>query len=189
MNISPEEAQRSLDAIQEIARKTRRALSSSGAYLFLIVWGAVWLIGFLGNQFLPPRQIGYLWLGLDTLGALLSWWIGARMGQHVRRASGGVSGRRLAGFWLLLFVYVIALLAVTWPLDVRQIAVVIVMVVMMGWLAMGMLLSLTSIHLTLAITALTLVAYFLLPAYFHLIMAFLGGGGMIAFGLYIRNRW
>ncbi|MCX7609333.1 MAG: hypothetical protein N2049_08975 [Anaerolineales bacterium] len=188
MNISPDEAQQALDAIQEIARKTRRALSSSGAYLFLIVWGAIWLVGFLGNQFLSPRSIGYLWFGLDVIGALLSWFIVARMKRYIRNA-GGVPGRRLAWFWALLFLYVIALIGVTWPLDVRQVSAVIVLVVMLGQLAMGVLLTITSVPLTLSITALTLVAYFIFPAYFHFIMAFLGGGGMIAAGFYIRNRW
>lgn len=188
MNISPDEAQQALNAIQGIARKTRRALSSSGAYLFLIVWGAVWLFGFLGNQFLSPRQAGSLWFGLDTIGALLSWWIGVRMGRRVR-VVGGLPGRRLIWFWLLLFAYLVALIGIAWPLDVRQIAVFIVLVIMIGWLAMGLLLSLTSIPITLAITALTLIAYFVFPDYFHFIMAFLGGGGMIAAGIYIRNRW
>ncbi len=189
MNITPDEAQQALAAIQTMAQKTRRALSSSGAYLFLIVWGAVWLVGFLGNQFLTSQHAGYLWFGLDIVGALLSWFIGARMGRRVRSAGGSVSGKRIAWFWILLFLYVVALIGVAWPVDVKQIAVFIVLVIMLGWLAMGLLLSITSIRLTLAITALTLVAYFAFPAYFHFIMAFLGGGGMIAFGIYIRNRW
>ncbi len=39
------------------------------------------------------------------------------------------------------------------------------------------------------ITALALAGYFLLPDIFYLWMAILGGGGMIALGLYIRSRW
>ncbi len=43
--------------------------------------------------------------------------------------------------------------------------------------------------LGLVITALALIGYFFLPDIFYLWMAFLGGGGMIALGVYIRNRW
>jgi len=54
---------------------------------------------------------------------------------------------------------------------------------------MSLLLSFTSVWWGLAITALALIGYFLLPGIFYLWMAVLGGGGMIALGLYIRNRW
>jgi hypothetical protein len=33
----------------------------------LIIWGIVWLVGFLGSQFLGEAQ-GYLWLALDVFG-------------------------------------------------------------------------------------------------------------------------
>jgi len=38
MNISPAEAEEALAAIQTMVHKTRRAISNSGAYAFLIVW-------------------------------------------------------------------------------------------------------------------------------------------------------
>lgn len=68
VNISPSEAEEALATIQAMMQKTRRAISSSGAYLFLIVWGVVWLLGFLGSQFLPLTTAGYGWMVLDTLG-------------------------------------------------------------------------------------------------------------------------
>ena len=64
-----------------------------------------------------------------------------------------------------------------------------------GWLqsicllAMGLLFSFSSVWWALPITALALAGYFLLPGIFYLWMAILGGGGMIALGLYIRFRW
>jgi hypothetical protein len=65
----------------------------------------------------------------------------------------------------------------------------IILFVMIGWLAMGLLLSFASIWPGLLITALALIGYFLLPNIFYLWMAILGGGGMIVLGLYIRSRW
>ena len=65
MNISPTEAEEALAAIQTMMKKTRRAISSSGAYVFLIIWGVVWLLGFLGSQFLPqesPAMPGWSWI-------------------------------------------------------------------------------------------------------------------------------
>ena len=65
-------------------KKTRRSISSSGAYKFLILWGAIWMIGFLGSQFLPKEIASYVWIGLDILGGILSAVIGVRMNRGVR---------------------------------------------------------------------------------------------------------
>ncbi len=189
MNISPTEAEEALAVIQSMMKKTRRAISSSGAYAFLFIWGFVWLLGFLGSQFLSQEISGYNWIVLDSLGGILSAVIGIRMGRGVRSASLVTSGKRIGIFWFLLFLYAAATVAISWPAGGKQLAMYIILFVMVGWLAMGLLLSFYAIWPGLVITALALVSYFLLPDIFYLIMAILGGGGMIALGLYIRLRW
>ena len=189
MDLSPIEAQQALEAIQAMAKKTRRAIANSGAYAFLIIWGCVWLIGFSANHFLSGAVVGYTWMVLDILGGLLSVVMGIRFSRKVRSPSGDKAGRRIGYFWLLLFLYCLLLLAVIYPLDMKQGAMVIVLFVMLGWIAMGLLLSAASIWWALVITALALIGYYLLPSYFYLWMAILGGGGMIALGFYIRSRW
>jgi hypothetical protein len=189
MKISTSDAEEALAAIQVIMQKARRSISSSGAYAFFIIWGMVWLIGFLGNQFLPVTIIRYIWLGIDLLGGLASWVIGSRMNRNVRPAAGAVQGKRIAWFWILLCLYAVAAIGVAWPLDVKQIALFIILFVLTGWMAMNLLFSFGSAWPTLAITALALAGYFLAPDYFYLLMAILGGGGLIVFGLYIRSRW
>jgi hypothetical protein len=99
------------------------------------------------------------------------------------------SGKRIAFFWLLLFFYCVAAVGIVWPADGKQLAMFIILFVGVGWMAMGLLLSFASIWWGLALTALALIGYFLLPGIFYLWMAILGGGGMIALGLYIRSRW
>jgi len=189
MNVSPTEAEEALAAIQVMVQKTRRAISASGSYIFLIVWGGIWLLGFLGSQFLSQDLGGYAWMILDVLGGILSAVLGIRMGRGVRNPATTTSGKRIGLFWLLLFFYVIATVAVAWPTSGKQLSMFIIFFVMVGWLAMGLLLSFASIWPGLAITVLALAAYFLLPDIFYLLMAILGGGGMIALGLYIRSRW
>ena len=189
MNISPTEAEEALAAIQTMMKKTRRAISSSGAYSFLLVWGVVWLLGFLGSQFLPQPITGYSWMGLDVLGGIASVILGIRMGRVVRSSTSTTSGKRIAWFWLFLFLYCAAAIAVIWPSGGKQVSMFIILFVMVGWLAMGLLLSFGSIWPGLVITALAMIGYFLLPGIFYLWMAVLGGGGMIGLGLYIRARW
>lgn len=189
MNISPTEAEEALAAIQVVVQKTRRLISSSGAYRFLIVWGVVWLLGFLNSQFLPNLTAGYVWMGLDILGGILSAIIGIRMNRGVRNTASIASGKRIAFFWLLLFFYCVAAVAVAWPADSKQFAMFIILFVGVGWMAMGLLLSFASILWGLVLTSLALIGYFLLPGTFYLWMGILGGGGMIALALYIRSRW
>lgn len=189
MNITPTEAEEALEAIQVITRKTRRAISNSGAYTFLILWGAIWMVGFLNSQFLPIDQAGNVWLGLDLLGGIFSVVMGIKISRGVRGIAPVTSGRRIGIFWLLLFVYCFAAIIIARPVDGKQMAMFIIIFVTVGWIAMGLLLSLTSFWWGLAMTALALFGYFLLPGFFYLWMAILGGGGMIALGLYIRYRW
>ncbi len=190
MNVSPNEAEEALAAIRAMMQKTRRAISSSGGYIFLIIWGVIWLLGFLNSQFLPEQAVGPVWAGLDVLGGALCALIGIRMGRGVHsRTKSTTTGQRIGIFWLALFLYCLAAIAVAWPVDGKILAMFIIFFVMVGWLAMGLLLSFASVWPSLAITALALVGYYLLPGIFYLWMAILGGGGMIALGLYIRSRW
>ncbi len=189
MNISPAEAEDALNAIHVMMKKTRHALSDSGAYKFLVVWGVVWLLGFLGSHFLPAENASYSWLILDILGGILSAIIGIRMGRGVRSPSFTTTGKRIGTFWLLLFLYCAAAIAVITPIDGKQLAMIIILFVTIGWVAMGLLLSFASVWWGLALSVLALSAYFIFPSAFYLVMAFLGGGGMIALGLYIRSRW
>jgi len=189
MNISPSEAEEALVAIQAVVQKTRRYISKSGVYAFLIVWGAIWLLGFSGSQFLPGKLAGNISIGLDILGGVLSVVVGVRLNRGVRSSTQSASGKRIAWFWLLVFLYCSAAIGVAWPADGRQLAMFIILFVMLGWMAMGLLLSFASVRWGLALTALALTGYFLLPGIYYLWMAVLGGGGMIALGLYIRSRW
>ena len=190
MEISPIEAERALDAIQGMIKKTQRAVSASGAYQFLIVWGIIWLIGFSGNQFLTEGITGRVWAVLNILGAVLSAIIGIRMGRGVRNTSvSPILGKRIGLFWLLLWLFCAAAIAVNWPVEGKQLAMIIILFVMLGWIAMSLLMSMLSAGWGLAITGLALAAYFLIPGYFHICMAILGGGGMITLGFYIRSRW
>jgi hypothetical protein len=189
MNVTPTEAEEALQVIQVIMRKTRRAVSNSGAYIFLILWGFVWLFGFLGSQFLSAETASRLWIVLDILGGILSIFFGYRIGRGVRDSMSSTSARRIGIFWLLLFLYTFLSIQIVWPMDGRQMAMFIVLFLSVGWIAMGLLLSFVSFWWGLALTALALTGYFLLPDFFYLWMALLGGGGMIVLGLYIRYRW
>jgi hypothetical protein len=189
MNISPNEAEEALAAIQRMTQKTRHSIASSGAYISLIVTGIVWLVGYLCTQFLSGEIVVYIWVGLSLVGGALATLLGMRMGKRVRSPATAGYSRRIGVFWLLLVFYALAAIAVARPADGKQLTMLIILFIMAGQLAMGLLFSFSSTWWALPITALALAGYFLLPAFFYLWMALLGGGGMIVLGLYIRSRW
>ena len=189
MNISPDEAEEALAAIQNVTQKTRRSIASSGAHIFLILTGIVWLVGFLATQFLTGAIVAYIWIGMSVLGSTLSIPLGARTGRRVRGPSTAAYAKRIGTFWLFLVLYGIAFIAIARPTDGKQVTMFIVLFVMLGQLSMGMVLSFSTFWWALPITALALLGYFLLPALFYLWMGVLVGGGMIALGLYIHLRW
>jgi len=189
MKVSPTEAEEALADIQSVMQKTRQSIASSNAHISLIVTGFVWMIGFLCTQFLSGEIVMYVWIGLSVLGTILASTLSIRTGKRVHSPTAAATAKRIGLTWLLLAVFCAAAIAVAWPLDGKQLTVFIILFVMIGWLEMGLLLSFISIWPGLILIALILTGYFLLPDIFYLWIAILGGGGMIALGLYIRYRW
>ena len=189
MKVTPIEAEEALADIQSVMQKTRQSIASSNVHISLIVTGSVWMIGFLCTQFLSGAIVAYIWIGLSILGSTLASILSLRTSKRVHSPTAAATAKRVGLTWLLLAVFCAAAIAVAWPLDGKQLTVFIILFVMIGWLEMGLLLSIISIWPGLIIIALILVGYFLLPDIFYLWIAILGGGGMIALGLYIRSRW
>ena len=189
MNVSPTEAEEALTAVQTMIQKTRRSIASGGTYITLIITGVIWLVGFLCTQFLRGSTVAYIWIGLSLVGTILATALGIRLGKRVRSPVTAPMVKRVGLFWLSLILYAIATIAIAQPVDGKQTAMLVILFIMLGKLSMGLLFSLASVWWTLPVTALALAGYFLLPDIFYLWMALLGGGGMIAIGLYIRLRW
>jgi hypothetical protein len=189
MQISPDEAEESLAAISSMRKRMRHAVANGGAHYFLILWGVVWFLGFLGSHFFTDRIAGYVWMALDILGGLASWGMGMLLSRRFRNTSTSATSGRIGLFWLALFAYCNLTVWIAWPLDGRQLAMIIIIFAMLGWIAMGFLLSISLIGLALFVTALAFGGYYLLPDYFYLYMALLGGGTLIGSGFYIRFRW
>jgi hypothetical protein len=189
MNISPTEAEESLADIQRITQKTRRSLASSGAPIFLILTGAIWLVGFVATQFLIGPILAVIWISASLIGLALSIPLGLRLNRRVRSPSTAVYSRRIGLFWLFLACFAIAVIAVARPTDAKQLNMLVILFILLGQLSMGLVFSFSTVWWVLPIAALALLGYFLLPAYFYLWMGILVGGGMIALGLYILLKW
>lgn len=189
MNLSPNEAEEALADILRVTQKTRHSLASSGAYIFLIITGVIWLVSFLATQFLPAAVVPTIWVVMSVIGSAISVVIGRRQEKRVHAPSTGVYARRIIIFWVMLVLFAVGVIAVARPDDGKQLTMIIILFILLGQMAMGLLFSFTSTWWALPIAALALAGYFFLPGLFYLWMGLLVGGSMIGLGLYIRLRW
>lgn len=189
MDVSPNEAQEALTVIEGTMKKARHALAAGGLHISLIVTGAIWLIGFLANQFLTGEAVKYVWIGASLIGSALAVILSTQISGRVRSPLTGTYLKRIGMFWLLLILVGIGLVVVARPSDSKQVTLIVILLMLVGEAAMGLLFSFTAIWWALIIGAVAVLGYFLVPAFFNLWMAILVGGGLIGLGVYIRLKW
>lgn len=184
MNISPHEAEEALAAIQQARDKTRNAYGYNGYYL--IVWGLVLFFGFLANQYIHTALLAWIWGGLSLLGCIVSAVLGITQSNQVRSNIGA----RIAFFYLALVVFAALWLFVAQPLSLKQGILLGVTIYMFGGAAIGIFTrTISTIVGCVAITALSVAGYYLLPAYFFLWLAICCGLAMVGIGLTLRIGW
>jgi len=211
MEISSEEARESLAQAQDAAARTRKLLACRGADALFVVWGLVWFLGYLGTEFAPRLlaltkggevrgetvfwTVNGLWLALIALGTAVSAAVWKR--RSPTKTDGGA---RFGWFWLLLYVYVNFWIFLLWPFIKvegpvesvrfwRHMGAIGATVPMFAYVVMGLWLDHFMIWIGLAITGLTVLGLFLVPAWFWIWMAVMGGGSLVSTGFLIRNRW
>jgi hypothetical protein len=183
--------------------RTNQTLSRGA--VFEILWGTIWLLGFLVSQFLPSSSasvLAWLWAGLGTVGGVISLGIGfvvSRRQTSVGKTSGSwfdSSQVRFGLFFCALVTYGGVLFALDVPLLLHaqhfgaQISLWWVVTFMFGYIAMGLWFRLPPlIGVGAAVTAIALLSYSLLPDYFYLVMALFGGGTLIGHGLFWLRPW
>ena len=67
MKVSAGEAREALEAVRAIQTRTRRALSLAGGGEILMIWGVVWMAGYLGGYFFDYPAAGKVWAVADVL--------------------------------------------------------------------------------------------------------------------------
>ncbi len=183
--LSPTEAAQALDLVERTARQMRHALAEGTMWIYLVLWGAIWALGFLASHFLPATQAGKVWAVLDGGGVVLSFGLGAYYGRKFRARVGA----QMALFWLAWLLYGGLILYAAKPASTEQMGLLITLLAMFAYVVLGLWVrSLFLAILGLVITGLTMIGYYAWPAGFNLIMA-LAGLGLVVSGLYMRQSW
>jgi len=172
-----------LKAIRQIIDRTRQAASGESGW-FLVTGGMIWLVGFLGHQFLPGHLVGWMWLAVNGVGLSVIAWLSVRTTRRGTESSPMLRSIMLA--WLALGVFDVLF---AWLFDVEtthHLPLLILITIAVGIAQVGLLFSYWPMCVVGgAIAALAVCASLLAQPYFFLIVALLGGGLLIGAGLWM----
>ncbi len=204
MEISKEQAQDSLNQIENAAVQTRRKIAASSAGPILIIWGTIWFVAYLGtylsyffewhvyrlpigNRISADFSIASLvWPVLIVIGVAASWFISTR-----KAPTRNVHNKRFGFTWLILFVYSNVWLVLLTPWHEYQISAFAASLPMFAYIIMGLWMDRFLLWLGVVVTLLIIAGFFLFHFHplFWLWMAVLGGGTLAGTGFYIQIRW
>lgn len=182
--IGPDEARQALNTVQAAAQRGTTLYRYRQASPHFILWGLVWALGY-GMSDLWPAQAGWIWLGLDATGVLASILI--TKADRARRGASQAMTWRIAGLGLTLLVFFVATYLVMAPQTGRQVSTFITLTVALAYTVVGLWAGPRWIMAGAAVCALSLIAFFHVPAYFNTWMGLIGGGTLVLSGVWLRR--
>ncbi len=186
-SLTPEEAREALALIEETTRKMRRIAAYGGMPYFLIIWGVVWFIGFAASHWVQSGpMVGWIWFVVDSLGFAATFYVAARLRRIMKFPLAATVG----WFWLILVGYGVLFIFFAQPRTDTQFSLLISLLVMFGYVVTGLLYhSRFLVGLGVLVTVLMILGYMAFPTLFNLWMAVMGGGSLMAAGVYILRTW
>jgi hypothetical protein len=184
VTIERSEAVQALSDIESIAQRMRRSHLYNLASLLLIMWGALVFGAYLGCVVLP-RQAGLVWVCANAAGVIGS--VGISVFLHGDRDGVRPFDWRALTALLLLFAFGLFWAVGIARLPGRELNAFWATYFMLAYSIIGLWFGVGFLVIGVAITTLTLLAYFFAGAWFELSMAFINGGGLILGGLWMRR--
>ncbi len=182
MTIPRDEAVDTLRQIERAGRRSAAAYHDSLAAPHLILWGAIWVIGYAAVYFRPAWW--GVWPALIVIGFVGSFRLGRRAKDGAMPAG---FGRRYLLTMLAVFGFITALFAILPPTG-AQVGAFIPLLVALWYGLSGIWMGAPRIAwLGLALGAITVGAYVWQAQTFALWMAAAGGGALILGGLWMRR--
>jgi hypothetical protein len=181
-SIDPKEAASALSDIESIVRRVRQSTVYNLASLMLIMWGVLVMVGNI-TSFLWPRTAGYVWFAVDATGIAGSFAISAFGYPRTRIRT--FDFRMLVAF--LLFLAFGIFCSGFGHFTPRQSGTFWPIYFMLVYIIAGLWAGYAFVAIGVAITALTLIGYFFVGAWFEPWMAVVNGGGLILGGLWMRR--
>ncbi len=200
MDISPEEASKSLEQVDRIIATTRTAAAYAGADLIFALWGVAWTFGFAMSQVLENLRmcalIGPLWCVTVAAAVALTLIIVRRYQAPVHSPE----GKRIGFLWFATYAYFWVFALLGYPFfdgkafntlyGIKFITAMHCLVPMFVYVVMGLWLQENYlIVFAILMTAITVAGFLMFSGIFWIWMAVLGGGSFLAVAVYMRLQW
>jgi hypothetical protein len=187
MELTRSEAAGALHDIERAQTRTAEMRGYQRAAPYLLMWGAIWALGYSLMAVRPPSDWGWIWLPLDAVGIAGSIAMGVRHnGKGMSLAARRSSARSMvAAFFILAFI--VATYTVFAPANPAPYIVFPGLVAGLIYGVCGVLWMPRLGWIGVAIFALTLVGFFFFPASLLPWMAVVGGGGLFLGGWWLRS--
>jgi hypothetical protein len=187
--ISPEEAAESLRDIDRINRRTGVAGAYSHASPHLLLWGAIWTVGYTACGLTRPEQWGYVWLPLIVVGAVGAMVLGVR--GRAKTAGGSAAGLSSNATGAILALTLMAFIASTYTVfqPVEPLPYLVFPALLMGlvYAVIGSFGMLRFLIIGAFVLALTMGGYLFAREWTSFWIAAVGGGGLLLGGLWLRH--
>jgi len=192
MSLSREEAAAALEDISAAKARFVTVRRYAEFAPFLLMWGAIWLVANVVSD-LTPDYGQKTWLIGVSIGFALTIFFtvrNARRWQQANPASkteGRAIGRRAVLLGTTLWVYFPSMMVLMGPLSARQSNAFISITWAFVYMITGAFIGWRIFAIGLVTAAAILFGYLFLQSHFFLWMGLVGGGSLIAGGLWLRK--
>lgn len=182
MGLSPQDALAALNDVEAADARARASQANRAGAPYLLIWGAVWVVGYVLSGVLPGPQIGWMWLGLSLVGI-------AAMALAPRRQTGSRAFRiqTVVVTTGAIWAFIAATYWVMQPTQGAQYLVYPALMVGLVYTLMGSIRRTRIMWVGMAVFALAVLGYAFLRPVLPFWLAAVGGGGLILGGLWMRQ--
>lgn len=187
MGISKTEAASALADIESTAGRGRLLKGYQIGGPILMVWGAVWAMGYTAMGLLPPERWGLAWLGLDAIGIVTTVLLSRRARGASQGAAKAAQGWKTMASVFAILAFIAATFTVFRPTSVDPAIAFPGLVAGLVYAGVGIAFAPRYLWIGASVFAATLIGWFFFQPWLAFWMAAVGGGGLFVGGLWLRR--
>ncbi|HWW28361.1 MAG TPA: hypothetical protein VNZ85_20925 [Caulobacter sp.] len=184
MGISKTEAASALADIENTAGRGRLLKGYQVGGPILMVWGAVWAVGYTAMGVLPPERWGLAWLVLDAIGVVATVLLSRRGGKAEAKAG---QGWKVGAGVVAIMAFMAATYTIFRPTSVEPAIVYPGLMTGLVYAGVGIAFAPRYLWIGASVFAASLVGWFFFQPWLAFWMAAVGGGGLFVGGLWLRR--